>query len=119
MLIGVPKETKDHEYRVGLTPASVRELVHHGHNVIIETDAGGTIGLHDADFVRAGATIVDSAADVFDAADLVVKVKEPHHNEARMLRPGQLLFTYLHLAPCRNSPGHWSHRTASRSPTRP
>lgn len=99
MLIGVPKETKDHEYRVGLTPASVRELVHHGHNVIIETDAGGTIGLHDADFVRAGATIVDSAADVFDAADLVVKVKEPHHNEARMLRPGQLLFTYLHLAP--------------------
>ena len=99
MLIGVPKETKDHEYRVGLTPASVRELVHHGHAVVIETNAGDIIGLRDDDYVRAGAAIADSADQVFATAEMIVKVKEPSADEAAQLRTGQVLFTYLHLAP--------------------
>ena len=99
MLIGVPKEIKTHEYRVGLTPSSVRELVHHGHQAIVQTKAGHAIGLDDAMYRAAGADIVDSAEEVFARADMVVKVKEPQAGECKMLRPGQVLFTYLHLAP--------------------
>lgn len=99
MLIGVPKEIKNHEYRVGLVPSSVRELVAHGHRVIIQSSAGAGIGIVDADYEQAGADIVGSAADVFNKADLIIKVKEPQPNECKMLRPGQILFAYLHLAP--------------------
>jgi alanine dehydrogenase len=99
MLIGVPKEIKNHEYRVGLIPASVRELVHHGHNVLVETKAGSGIGFDDAAYQAAGATIATSAADIFAKADMIVKVKEPQPVECKMLRKGQLLYTYLHLAP--------------------
>jgi alanine dehydrogenase len=98
MLIGVPKEIKTHEYRVGLVPGSVRELAHHGHAVIVETNAGAGIGFDDAAYVRAGARIAASAAEVFAAAELVVKVKEPQPQEIALLKPGQVLFTYLHLA---------------------
>jgi alanine dehydrogenase len=99
MLIGVPKEIKNHEYRVGLIPASVRELVHHGHKVLVETKAGAGIGFDDAAYQAAGASIATSAADIFAQADMIVKVKEPQPVECRMLRKGQLLYTYLHLAP--------------------
>ncbi len=99
MRIGVPKEIKSHEYRVGLTPGSVRELVHHGHQVVVEANAGEGIGCADSAYRAAGAVIVDSAAEVFAAADLVVKVKEPQPVEFPLLRDGQILFTYLHLAP--------------------
>ena len=99
MLVGVPKEIKTHEYRVGLTTGSVSELVHHGHGVIVETMAGAGIGLSDEMYRRAGAEIVGSAAEVFARADMLVKVKEPQPHECRMIREGQLLFTYLHLAP--------------------
>ncbi|HLI10125.1 MAG TPA: alanine dehydrogenase [Alphaproteobacteria bacterium] len=98
MRVGVPKEIKTHEYRVGLVPSSVRELVHHGHQVIVETQAGAGIGFDDDAYRAAGATIAGTAADVFRAADLVVKVKEPQLRECKMLRDGQVLFTYLHLA---------------------
>ncbi len=98
MLIGVPKEIKNHEYRVGLTPGSVRELVHHGHQVLVESEAGAGIGMHDADYRAAGAEIA-SVEQVFARADMVVKVKEPQPQEIARLRAGQLLFTYLHLAP--------------------
>jgi len=99
MRVGAPKEIKVHEYRVGLVPASVRELVAHGHEVFIETRAAERMGITDDDYVRAGATILPSAADVFATADLIVKVKEPQAAERAMLRRGQTLFTYLHLAP--------------------
>jgi len=99
MLVGVPKEVKNHEYRVGLTPTSVRELVHHGHQVIVETQAGGGIGAPDGDYQAAGARIVDSQDAVYAEAEMVVKVKEPQPFECEKLRPGQVLFTYLHLAP--------------------
>ncbi|MGE5546632.1 MAG: alanine dehydrogenase [Solirubrobacterales bacterium] len=99
MRIGVPKEIKTHEYRVGLTPASVRELVHLGHEVLVETMAGDGIGCPDVTYRMAGATIAASAAEVFATSDLVVKVKEPQPVETAMLREGQVLFTYLHLAP--------------------
>lgn len=99
MLIGVPKEVKNHEYRVGLVPASVRELTHHGHDVMVETDAGSGIGVSDSDYEAAGAKIVGSQDDVFAKADMVVKVKEPQPFECKKLREGQVLFTYLHLAP--------------------
>jgi alanine dehydrogenase len=99
MLVGVPKEIKVHEYRVGLTPSSVRELVHHGHKVLVETGAGREIDLDDDLYRAAGAGIVPSAAAVFERAEMIVKVKEPQPVECRMLRPGQILFTYLHLAP--------------------
>ncbi|HEX2479352.1 MAG TPA: alanine dehydrogenase, partial [Geminicoccaceae bacterium] len=99
MRIGVPKEIKTHEYRVGLTPASVRELVEHGHEVLIETDAGDPIGLVDAMYQSAGARIAANAAEVFAAAELIVKVKEPQAEERARLRADQVLFTYLHLAP--------------------
>ena len=99
MLVGVPKEIKVHEYRVGLTPSSVRELVAHGHKVVVQASAGAAIGLTDDMYRAAGADIAATAADVFARADMVVKVKEPQAPEIAMLRPGQLLFTYLHLAP--------------------
>src|ERR1051325_11426803 len=99
MLIGVPKEIKNHEYRVGLIPASVRELVHHGHRVLVETRAGAGIGFDDAAYQAAGASIATNAADIFAQADMIVKVKEPQPVECKMLRKGQLLYTYLHLAP--------------------
>jgi len=99
MLIGVPTEIKVLENRVGLTPASVRELVHHGHQALVEPNAGQGIGASDDDYARAGAEIARDAADVFARADMIVKVKEPQAGERRMLRPGQVLFTYLHLAP--------------------
>ena len=98
MLIGVPKEIKTHEYRVGLTPSSVRELAVHGHQVIVETGAGAGIGATDAHSERVGAEIVAAAADVFARAELIVKVKEPLEQERQLLRRGQVLFTYLHLA---------------------
>ncbi|HWS74154.1 MAG TPA: alanine dehydrogenase, partial [Quisquiliibacterium sp.] len=99
MLIGVPKEIKVHEYRVGMTPASVREAVARGHAVLVERDAGRGIGALDDDYRRAGAAVVDTAAEVFARAELVVKVKEPQAAERAQLREGQMLFTYLHLAP--------------------
>ena len=99
MLIGVPKEIKTHEYRVGLTTGSAHELVHHGHQVIVESGAGEGIGLSDELYREAGAEIVASAAEVFQRAEMVVKVKEPQPKECAMLREGQVLFTYLHLAP--------------------
>ena len=99
MLIGVPREKKNHEYRVGLTPAGVRELTSAGHKVLIEHDAGAAIGLTNEAYQQAGAEIAETAAAIFDAADLIVKVKEPLEDERRQLRSGQVLFTYLHLAP--------------------
>ncbi|HEV2977349.1 MAG TPA: alanine dehydrogenase [Casimicrobiaceae bacterium] len=99
MRIGVPKEIKVLENRVGLTPASVREAVHHGHEVVVERNAGQGIGMDDEAYRRAGAVVVDTAAEVFARAELIVKVKEPQAIERRMLREGQVLFTYLHLAP--------------------
>ena len=98
MRIGVPKEVKTHEYRVGLVPGSVRELIHHGHAIVVEKGAGTGIGIDNAEYVRAGATVAGGAAEVFAGADMIVKVKEPQPAEIAMLRPGQVLFTYLHLA---------------------
>jgi alanine dehydrogenase len=99
MRIGVPKEIKVHEYRVGLTPASVREVVAHGHQVFVERDAAARQGVSDDDYRRAGAAVLDTAAEVFARADLIVKVKEPQAEEYGLLREGHTLFTYLHLAP--------------------
>eukprot|EP01036_Dinobryon_divergens_P046598 gene46599-62324_t len=99
MRIGLPKEIKNHEYRVGLTPASVRELCAHGHSVLVQSGAGAAIGLSDALYQSAGATLAADAAEVFAWADMIVKVKEPQPQECAMLRPGQILYTYLHLAP--------------------
>lgn len=99
MLVGTVKEIKNHEYRVGLTPESAHELVAHGHTVLVETGAGAGIGAADEAYVAAGAQIVATAAEVFARADMVVKVKEPQAVERAMLREGQILYTYLHLAP--------------------
>jgi alanine dehydrogenase len=99
MLIGVPKEIKNHEYRVGMTPAAVREAVKHGHKVMVQKEAGSAIGLTNEDYQKVGATIIDTAQEIFAKADMIVKVKEPQPVECQMLREGQLLFTYLHLAP--------------------
>ncbi|HDZ9533844.1 TPA: alanine dehydrogenase [Vibrio cholerae] len=99
MIIGVPKEIKNHEYRVGIIPASVRELVSHGHQVYVETNAGSGIGFSDDDYIAVGASILPTAADVFAKAEMIVKVKEPQAIERAMLKEGQILFTYLHLAP--------------------
>ncbi|MBM7062305.1 alanine dehydrogenase [Pseudomonas sp. UL073] len=101
MRIGIPKEIKVHEYRVGLTPQSVAELVGHGHEVWVQSHAGAAIGFSDADYQSAGARIVGEATEVFDAAELIVKVKEPQAKERAMLRAHHTLFTYLHLAPDR------------------
>ncbi|MBD0787033.1 alanine dehydrogenase [Vibrio sp. Y2-5] len=99
MIIGVPKEIKNHEYRVGMIPSSVRELVSHGHQVLIETNAGNGIGISDNDYIASGASILPTAADIFAKAEMIVKVKEPQAVERALLKEGQILFTYLHLAP--------------------
>lgn len=99
MLIGVPKEIKNHEYRVGLTPSSVRELTARGHAVLVERSAGAGIGAHDSAYEKAGAKMATNAAEIFSRADMIVKVKEPQATERAMLRAQQILFTYLHLAP--------------------
>ncbi|MCL2919219.1 alanine dehydrogenase [Shewanella litorisediminis] len=99
MIIGVPKEIKNHEYRVGMVPSSVRELTLRGHQVFVEATAGGGIGFTDQDYIDAGATILGTAEEVFAKADMIVKVKEPQAVERAMLRHDQILFTYLHLAP--------------------
>src|ERR1700754_4244423 len=98
MRVGVPREIKIHEYRVGLTPGAVREYVAAGHSVVVETNAGAGIGASDQVYRKAGAAIADSAAEVFATADMIVKVKEPQAGEWSQLREGQILFTYLHLA---------------------
>ena len=99
MLVGVPKEIKNHEYRVGLTPAAVKEFVAHGHQVMVETNAGTAIGFTDELYQNAGAMIVDTAEQIFAEAEMIVKVKEPQPSECKQLRKGQTLYTYLHLAP--------------------
>ena len=99
MRVGVPTELKNHEYRVGLVPASVRELIHHGHDVLVQSGAGHGIGFSDDDYRQVGAAIVETAEQIFAEADMVVKVKEPQPEEYAQLREGQVLFTYLHLAP--------------------
>jgi alanine dehydrogenase len=110
--IGVPKEIKVLENRVGLTPESVREVVAHGHELIVEHHAGVGLGMDDAAYARAGAKVVGTAAEVFGAAEMIVKVKEPQASERAMLRPGQVLFTYLHLAP---DPGQAADLVASEA----
>ena len=102
MRIGVPKEIKNHEYRVGLTPASVRELARRGHRLVVQRDAGTAIGLSDDAYRNAGAEVVETADEVFASAELIVKVKEPQPQECALLRPAQAIFTYLHLAPDRH-----------------
>jgi alanine dehydrogenase len=99
MLVGVPKEIKDNEFRVGLTPSSVAELVHHGHQVWVEKSAGFGSGLPDSEYAQAGANLVDGPDEIFARAEMIVKVKEPLAAERKKLRRGQVLFTYLHLAP--------------------
>src|SRR5436190_17336257 len=99
MRVGVPKEIKNNEYRVGLTPASVADLVAAGHEVFVETTAGDGIDCPDGGYRKAGATILPDAAAVFKAADMIVKVKEPQAQEIALLEPRHILFTYLHLAP--------------------
>ncbi|VUD69124.1 Alanine dehydrogenase [Thalassocella blandensis] len=99
MIIGVPKEIKNHEYRVGITPMGVRELKQTGHTVLVETQAGAAIGMSDEAYIEAGAEIEGSAEAIFQKAEMIVKVKEPQPQECRMLREGQTLFTFLHLAP--------------------
>ncbi len=99
MLIGCPKEIKPQEFRVGLTPNAAYEAITRGHDVIVETNAGAGSGFSDDDYRAMGATVLDSAAEIFAKAEMIVKVKEPQANERKMLREGQLLFTYLHLAP--------------------
>ena len=99
MRVGVPKEIKIHEYRVGLTPGAVREYAAAGHSVVVETDAGAGIGASDEVYRRAGAVIADTAAEIFATADMIIKVKEPQAREWSQLREGQIIFTYLHLAP--------------------
>src|SRR6201996_4274360 len=99
MRVGVPKEIKNHEYRVGMTPPAVRELTSRGHEVFVETNAGEGIGLHDEMYERVGAKVLKTRDEVFGTADMIVKVKEPQPIEIKRLRKGQVLFTYLHLAP--------------------
>lgn len=99
MIIGVPKEVKNHEYRVGMTPAGVRELIHQGHQVLVQREAGTAIGLTNELYEAAGATLIENPEEIFATADMIVKVKEPQPAECAMLRPEQILFTYLHLAP--------------------
>ncbi|MGB1271564.1 MAG: alanine dehydrogenase [Endozoicomonas sp.] len=99
MRVGIPKELKNHEYRVGLTPAAVKELVDRGHEAFVESQAGMGVGFFDEDYQAAGATIINTAEDVFEQAELIVKVKEPQAIERARLKPNHTLFTYLHLAP--------------------
>ncbi len=99
MIVGVPKEIKNHEYRVGMTPSSVRELTSRGHKVLVQKNAGTEIGLSDEQYLAVGAELVDTAKEIFERAEMIVKVKEPQPVECAMLRSGQILYTYLHLAP--------------------
>lgn len=99
MIVGVPKEIKNNEFRVGMTPGGVAEFVAHGHSVLVEKSAGDGSSFPDAEYLKAGAELVDTAQDVFARAEMIVKVKEPQAGEIAMLRPGQILYTYLHLAP--------------------
>lgn len=99
MIIGIPKEIKNHEYRVGMTPSSVQEMVAHGHAVLVQHNAGLGMGATDEDYQQVGAKIIEDAADIFAKAEMIVKVKEPQALECAMLREGQILLTYLHLAP--------------------
>jgi alanine dehydrogenase len=99
MLIGVPREIKNNEFRIGLTPSGVKELVHHGHQVLVQHDGGLAIGFDDDQYRAVGAEIVENAEEIFSRSEMIIKVKEPQPNECKMLRPGQILFTYLHLAP--------------------
>ena len=101
MKIGVPKEIKNHEYRVGLSPANAQEYVRHGHEVLVQKGAGEAIQFSDSDYSDVGCVIADSAAEVFASADMIIKVKEPQAEEVKMLRHGQILYTYLHLASSR------------------
>jgi alanine dehydrogenase len=105
MRVGVPKEIKTHEYLVGLTPGAVREYVHAGHAVIVEANAGASIDASDEVYRKAGASITAAAAEIFASVDMIVKVKEPQPGEWAQLRPGQILFTYLHLAADPDRPG--------------
>lgn len=98
MIVGVPKEIKTQEHRVGLVPASVREFLAHGHKILVETGAGAGINFTDEDYAQSGAEIVQTASEIFKRADMIIKVKEPQPSECQMLREGQILFTYLHLA---------------------
>src|SRR5882757_3765713 len=98
MIIGVPKEIKDHEYRVALLPSAAYQLIKRGHQVLVERNAGTGSGYPDEDYQRAGATLVDDHTSIFEKAELIVKVKEPQASEYSLLRSGQILFTYLHLA---------------------
>ncbi|MGQ8363722.1 alanine dehydrogenase [Glaciecola sp. 1036] len=99
MIIGVPKEIKNHEYRVGLTPAAVKEFVSNGHEVLVQVDAGTAIGFTDDLYQAAGASMISGPEEIFQRAEMIIKVKEPQPNECKMLREGQILYTYLHLAP--------------------
>ena len=99
MIVGVPQEIKDSERRVGLTPASVRELRAHGHEILVEPGAGSGVGASDADYEACGARLARAPLEIWDDAELIVKVKEPQPEERSRLGPGQVLFTYLHLAP--------------------
>ena len=99
MLIGVPREIKNHEYRIGLTPGGVLELVNNGHQVLIENEGGSAIGFENNQYQDAGASIIDTPEEIFEKSEMIIKVKEPQANECKMLHAGQLLFTYLHLAP--------------------
>lgn len=119
MRVGVPKEIKVQEYRVGLTPGAVREYVAAGHQVTVETGAGSGIGASDEVYQRAGAAIAESARDIFANSDMIVKVKEPQKSEWAQLRESQILFTYLHLRRIPNKPRACSPRVALRSPMRP
>ena len=98
MLIGVPSEIKEQEARVGLTPTSAKQLIDHGHSVIIENKAGYGAGFDDKDYENVGATIIKNPSDIYNDSEMIIKVKEPLINEARMLKGNQILFTYLHLA---------------------
>lgn len=102
MIVGLPKEVKDNEYRVGLVPAGVKALTLAGHNVLVQSSAGDGSGISDQEYVKAGAEIVDSAEEAWSRADMVVKVKEPIAAEYGLLRENLILFTYLHLAPARD-----------------
>ena len=99
MIIGVPKEIKNNENRVGMVPGGVRALVADGHQVYVQKNAGLGIGITDAEFVTAGAKILDTAAEIFEKSTMIIKVKEPQAVEIAMLKPNHILYTYLHLAP--------------------
>ena len=119
MRVGIPTEIKNNEYRVAITPAGVAELVHRGHEVIIQSGAGEGSAITDADFKRAGAQLINSADQVWEEAELLLKVKEPIEPEYSRLRKGQTLFTYLHLAASKPSTDALLARAPRRSPTKP